>query len=78
MEVVRPLSIKTSMSEMGQSRHFDRPLLTSGLPRFIAERGVIKEGSPVLVRFISQVASRFGLVVTQKVAATGELGGFSR
>lgn len=37
--------------------------------RFITERGVIKEGGPVLVRFVTQVASRFGLVVTQKVAA---------
>ena len=48
--------------------------------RFIAERGVIKEGGPVLVRFITQVASRFGLVVTQTVAAQalpvfGALGG---
>jgi hypothetical protein len=48
--------------------------------RFIAERGVIKEGGPVLVRFITQVASRFGVVVTQKVAAqalpvVGALGG---
>lgn len=48
--------------------------------RFIAERGVIKEGGPVLVRFISQVASRFGVEVTQKVAAQtlpviGALGG---
>ena len=48
--------------------------------RFIAERGVIKEGSPVLVRFITLVASRFGVVVTQKVAAqalpiVGALGG---
>src|SRR5580692_9455254 len=48
--------------------------------RFMAERGVIKEGGPVLLRFITQVASRFGLVVTQKVAAQalpviGALGG---
>lgn len=48
--------------------------------RFIAERGVIKEGSPILVRFITLVASRFGVVVTQKVAAqalpiVGALGG---
>jgi hypothetical protein len=48
--------------------------------RFIAERGVIEEGAPVLVRFIGQVASRFGVVVTQKVAAqtvpvVGALGG---
>jgi hypothetical protein len=48
--------------------------------RFIAERGVVEEGSPVLVRLITQVASRFGLVVTQKAAAQaipviGALGG---
>jgi hypothetical protein len=48
--------------------------------RFIAERGIVAEGAPVLVRFISQIASRFGLVVTQKVAAQtlpliGALGG---
>jgi hypothetical protein len=48
--------------------------------RFIAERGVIKEGGPVLVRFITQVASRFGVVVTQKAVAqalpiVGALGG---
>jgi EcsC protein family len=41
---------------------------------------VIEEGSPILVRFITQVASRFGLVVTQKLAAqaiplVGALGG---
>jgi hypothetical protein len=40
----------------------------------------IEEGAPVLVRFIAQVASRFGVVVTQKVAAqavpvVGALGG---
>ena len=48
--------------------------------RFIAERGVIEEGAPILVRFIAQVASRFGVVVTQKIAAqtvpvVGALGG---
>jgi len=47
--------------------------------RFV-ERGVVEEGGPVLVRFITQVASRFGLVVTQKLAAqaiplVGALGG---
>ena len=48
--------------------------------RFIAERGIVAEGAPVLVRFVSQVASRFGVVVTQKFAAQtlpliGALGG---
>ena len=48
--------------------------------RFIAERGFIEQGAPILVRFATQVASRFGVVVTQKVAAQavpllGALGG---
>jgi hypothetical protein len=48
--------------------------------RFIVERGVIEEGGPILVRLIAQVASRFGVVVTQKAAAqalpiVGALGG---
>jgi hypothetical protein len=37
--------------------------------RFIVDRGVLAEGAPVLVRLIAQVASRFGVVVTQKLAA---------
>lgn len=48
--------------------------------RFIAERGVIEQGAPAIVRFVTQVASRFGAVVTQKFAAQalpiiGALGG---
>jgi hypothetical protein len=48
--------------------------------RFIAERGVIEQGSPVLVRLIAKIGTRFGVVVTQKVAAQaipviGALGG---
>ena len=48
--------------------------------RFIAERGGVAEGAPVLVRLIAQIASRFGVVVTQKLAAQavpviGALGG---
>src|SRR6202049_4552525 len=48
--------------------------------RYIAQRGIIEEGAPVLVRFLSQVASRFGIVVTQKLGAQaipviGALGG---
>jgi EcsC protein family len=48
--------------------------------RFIAERGIVAEGAPVLAAFIAQVASRFGVVVTQKLAAqivpvVGALGG---
>ncbi len=36
---------------------------------FIAEKGFVEEGAPVLIKFIAQVASRFGVVVTDKVAA---------
>ena len=48
--------------------------------RFVAERGAIKEGAPILLKFVTQVAARFGFVVTQKVAAqalpvVGALGG---
>jgi hypothetical protein len=48
--------------------------------RFIAQRGLAAEGAPVLVKFITQIGSRFGLVVTQKLAAQavpviGALGG---
>jgi len=48
--------------------------------RFIAERGVVGEGAPVLLKFVTQVAARFGVVVSQKVAAqalpiVGALGG---
>jgi EcsC protein family len=35
----------------------------------VAERGVIDESASALVRLLSQIASRFGVVVSQKVAA---------
>jgi hypothetical protein len=48
--------------------------------RFIVERGGMAEGAPVMVRLIAQIASRFGVAVTQKLAAQavpviGALGG---
>ena len=48
--------------------------------RFIVDRGVVAESGPVLVRLTAQIASRFGVVVTQKLAAQavpviGALGG---
>jgi hypothetical protein len=48
--------------------------------RFVAERGAIKEGAPILLKVVTKVAARFGVVVTQKVAAqalpvVGALGG---
>jgi EcsC protein family len=41
----------------------------TGAASFISSHGVTKEGGPALVRFIAQVASRFGFVVTEKVGA---------
>jgi hypothetical protein len=37
--------------------------------KYIAERGMVEEGAPIIVRFIAAVASRFGAVVSEKVAA---------
>ena len=47
---------------------------------FVAEQGVIGQGAPILIRLTAEIASRFGLVVTQKAAAqalpvVGALGG---
>jgi len=48
--------------------------------RYIAERSILEEGAPVLVRLLAQIAARFGIVVSQKMAAQavpvlGALGG---
>ena len=37
--------------------------------RFVVNRGLADEGAPVIVRLISQIATRFGVVVSQKLAA---------
>ena len=67
-----------------ESRYFAvRALLAQSVneaARYVAERGLAEQGAPVLVRFIGQIASRFGVVVTEKLAAQavpvlGALGG---
>ena len=37
--------------------------------QFITKKGLAQEGAPVLVRFIAILASRFGIIVSEKVAA---------
>jgi hypothetical protein len=37
--------------------------------RFLAEKGLSKAGAPALVRLVSLLASRFGIVVSEKAAA---------
>lgn len=36
---------------------------------YIAERGLAEKGAPVIVRFMTQIASRFGVIVSEKAAA---------
>ena len=36
---------------------------------YIAERGLAREGVPAIIRFVTQVAARFGIPVSQKVMA---------
>jgi len=35
---------------------------------FIAEKGIVEEGAPAIVRFAAKVAARFEVVVSEKVA----------
>lgn len=48
--------------------------------QFIAQKGLVEEGAPVLVRLVGQIAARFSVSVSEKVAAQalpvlGALGG---
>jgi hypothetical protein len=36
---------------------------------YLAKRGVVEKGAPALVRLISAISSRFGVVVSEKAAA---------
>jgi hypothetical protein len=42
---------------------------TAEAARYIAERSVVEEGAPHLVRFLAQIGARFGVVVSHKFAA---------
>jgi len=37
--------------------------------QFITEKGLVEEGAPAVIRLVAQIASRFGAVVSEKVAA---------
>jgi hypothetical protein len=37
--------------------------------RHIGQKGMVQEGAPAIVRFMTQVASRFGVAVSEKLAA---------
>ena len=77
---------RTDSADPSESGYFAvRAMLAKSVTeaaRFIAERGIIEEGAPVLVRFTTLMASRFGVVLSQKFAAQalpviGALGGAS-
>ena len=38
--------------------------------KYIVEKGIAEEGAPVLIRLIAAIASRFGVTVSQKAAAS--------
>jgi hypothetical protein len=78
------LGARTGSVDAAESGYFVvRGLLARSITeaaRFLTERGIVEEGAPILVRFIAQIAARFGVVVTQKLAAqalpvVGALGG---
>jgi hypothetical protein len=49
-----------------------RAMLARGLVEiadFAIDKGAIREGAPLLVRFLTQISSRFGIIVSQKAAA---------
>jgi len=54
--------------------------VVSEAAEFIAQRGMVEEGTPILVRLMANLASRFGVILTDKMAAEmipviGALGG---
>ncbi len=58
---------------LGESSYFAaRTLLAKSVSeaaRYIVQRGLLEESAPVMLRLFGQIASRFGVVVTQKIVA---------
>ena len=57
----------------GETDYFTvRAMLARGLVEigdFAVDKGAIREGAPLFVRFLTQISARFGIVVSQKAAA---------
>lgn len=64
---------RTSQDDAAESGYFAvRAALAKAVSEaaeFITQRGLAKEGAPVIVRLISQIAARFGVNVSEKAAA---------
>src|SRR6266446_2745486 len=70
---VLALGASTPNREMPESDYFAvRAQLAQGVVEvadFALDKGVVREGAPAVVRFVAQIASRFGIVVSQKLTA---------
>lgn len=68
------LSGKTRTKDIPETRYYATRAvlgkLTSDAAAHICLKGVSRESAPALVRLISAIASRFGVMVTEKAAAT--------
>lgn len=64
---------RTKQDDAAESAYFAiRAALARGLAdaaQLMAERGLAQESAPAIVRFIVQVAARYGIVVSEKTAA---------
>ena len=66
------LGAKSNGTETDSAYYATRTALaqaTREAASYIAQKGLAKSGAPVLVRFVSIIASRFGVEVAEKVAA---------
>jgi hypothetical protein len=78
------LGAPPAQGRLGESGYFAiRAMLArtlAGMADYVVDRGVLREGAPYFVQFLARVAGRFGIVVSQKLAAqaavvTGAFGG---
>jgi hypothetical protein len=67
------LGASTANREAAESDYFAvRAQLAQGVVEvadFALDKGVVRESAPAVVRFVAQIASRFGIIVSQKVTA---------
>ena len=64
---------RSSQDDASETGYFAiRSLLASSVTeaaKHLAQRGISQKGAPVMVRFLSAISSRFGIVVSEKAAA---------
>ena len=64
---------RSSNDDASETGYFAiRSLLASSVTeaaKHLAQRGIAQKGAPVMVRFLSTISSRFGIVVSEKMAA---------